>query len=413
MKKSMPIKIKTTNTHYFLAAMLLASLGALNQTVHAQGSLTPSGAPAPMMKTLDQVEPRTAITNLPFTITEPGSYYLVGNLASSGDGVVIQTNDVTLDLMGFTLTGSGANNGIHLAGTTAEPRRNIVVRNGIVRQFTTGVNLNYANACRIEDMVLSDFSWYGVYFNALDGGQCDGNVVVNCTITRSGNYGVRLQTSNEGSCSDNLVSNCSITDNNSVGVVIMGGDGGHYTGNRFEYCIISGNGSRGMRLIAGTDGSCEGNTVMYSTISRNADNGIFLDGQAGSCAGNSITYCTIDKNGSDGLYLRGSTEDPGECSGNRVVNNSFRANTVSGIYLHNAKNNYLENNLITGSTGATSYGIQVSTGTTNNFVLKNTAIGQNINFNIMAGNTWGPIVTDTGALTPTGDASHPWANFSR
>ncbi len=39
-----------------------------------QGSLTPPGAPAPMMKTLTQVEPRTMITNAPYSLPPPGSY---------------------------------------------------------------------------------------------------------------------------------------------------------------------------------------------------------------------------------------------------------------------------------------------------------------------------------------------------
>ena len=52
--------------------------------VFAQGSLTPPGAPGSVMKTLSQIEPRTAITNLPLVITKPGSYYLTSNLVPSG-----------------------------------------------------------------------------------------------------------------------------------------------------------------------------------------------------------------------------------------------------------------------------------------------------------------------------------------
>jgi len=37
----------------------------------AQGPLTPSGAPEPTMNTLGQVEPRTPISSLPYTIDQP------------------------------------------------------------------------------------------------------------------------------------------------------------------------------------------------------------------------------------------------------------------------------------------------------------------------------------------------------
>ena len=74
-----------------------------------QGSLTPPGAPAPTMKTLNQIEPRTPISSLPFTISSSGSYYVTGNLGITGqNGITINQDNVTLDLGGFTLSrGSG------------------------------------------------------------------------------------------------------------------------------------------------------------------------------------------------------------------------------------------------------------------------------------------------------------------
>ena len=81
----------------------------------AQGPLTPPGAPAPTMKTLDQIEPRIAInaTNTPgdasslFRIAQPGSYYLTGNITgvAGKDGIEIASSNVTIDLMGFTHPG--------------------------------------------------------------------------------------------------------------------------------------------------------------------------------------------------------------------------------------------------------------------------------------------------------------------
>src|SRR5262245_21580150 len=92
-----------------IAVLTLALLSTLNlqlSTAFAQGSLTPPGAPAPTMKTLDQIEPRTPIASMPFIINQPGSYYIVSNLTQSAaaNGILITVNNVTLDLNGFVLT---------------------------------------------------------------------------------------------------------------------------------------------------------------------------------------------------------------------------------------------------------------------------------------------------------------------
>src|ERR1022692_1207533 len=92
-----PMKTKTVIITIVSAFCLLPS-------AFGQGALTPPGAPVPTMKTLDQIEPRTPISSLPFTITVPGSYYVTSNLTASSGGILIATNNVTLDLDGSALS---------------------------------------------------------------------------------------------------------------------------------------------------------------------------------------------------------------------------------------------------------------------------------------------------------------------
>ena len=53
---------------------VLSTINYQPSTCFAQGPLAPPGPPGPTMKTLDQIEPRTPISSLPFTISASGSY---------------------------------------------------------------------------------------------------------------------------------------------------------------------------------------------------------------------------------------------------------------------------------------------------------------------------------------------------
>lgn len=122
-------------------AATLVLLGALANQAAAQGALTPTSSPGPIMKSLDQIEARTPISLAPFTITNSGSYYLTGNLrVTTGSAITIATNNVTIDLNGFTI--SSVANPASGAGILLNSRvRNISIFNGFIQGGVTNNNL--------------------------------------------------------------------------------------------------------------------------------------------------------------------------------------------------------------------------------------------------------------------------------
>jgi hypothetical protein len=121
-----------------LLSIVSTSFFIASEHTLAQGSLTPPGAPAPTMKTLDQVEARIDINRLGgdgtsvAIITNPGSYYLTGDLAGA-DGKdtirVASSGRVTIDLNGFALTSTGADRAAIVVPSANEA---IQIRNGTI-----------------------------------------------------------------------------------------------------------------------------------------------------------------------------------------------------------------------------------------------------------------------------------------
>lgn len=122
----------------------------------------------------------TCIDSLPYTISSPGFYFIKKDLtypSTSGYAITVNADNVTIDLMGFSLIGQGKTSGTS-EGIYMDGRKNVEIRNGTVRQFggrgideadSTGSNHRIVNVRVVQNGGL------GIHL----GGQ--GHLIKNCT----------------------------------------------------------------------------------------------------------------------------------------------------------------------------------------------------------------------------------------
>ncbi|MFN0012237.1 MAG: right-handed parallel beta-helix repeat-containing protein [Phycisphaerales bacterium] len=366
----------------FLSILVLAFSGV---ALHA-GPLTPPPGPvASTGKTLTEVEPRIAVnaTNTPgdadsvFRITQPGSYYLTGNITGVAGkrGVEITVSGVTLDLNGFDLVGvagMGAFDGVSVIFVGLS---NITVKNGSVRNWgDDGVDLGSAQAsnCRVEGVAASGNATFGIHL-------WRGSAATKCAFFGNGLAGI----STNAGCT---ISQCTAFQNTGVGINASAGCA-------LRNCTVYDNGSTG--IITST-----GSTVSECTVYDNAGSGISVT------TGCLVADCTVRLNGVDGIVCSASAV----IRGNACSNNG---NGGDGAGIHaTGGDNRIEGNTCTGA----DRGIDVDLA--GNIIIRNTCSGNTNNWDVVAGNiilvvnatAAGAVSGNAGGVAP--GSTDPNANFT-
>ena len=398
--------------------------------VAAQGPLDPGSGPMETMKSLDQIEPRTPIAELPFTITESGSYVVTGNLTSASDGIVVAAEGVTIDLAGHTLSGTGGND----TGIIADLRSMVVVRNGVIEGFELGIRAVNGRFGRYERLTVRDNSASGIVLTGWGGG-ANGNVIEYTSVVGNGLVGVFIGAVDEGHARGNMVLNSSIMNNQRNGIRLLG-DNGRVSGTIIRDCIIAGstdfsavdllsensgvvngniisgcqivdNAHSGLRVLAfGADTQATGNSIENNKIMRNGNQipALSVQGLSGGQAnGNKLVGNRVADNGSHGIYVNSSTG--GTARGN-VIRDSYVSHHLAGDGIRlfgDTEGTRVENNTVMGHL----MGYRI--GSTSAFVFQNVSLANMESFSAGVGNLVAPEIDSPGMQTNP----NAWANVSR
>ena len=326
------------------AFVLLVTIALAGPLDPPAGPIAPTPGPEPRIAINDENTPGDFFST--FKITEPGSYYLEGNLIGevNKDGIQIAADNVTVDLNGFHLLGAGPRTGIT---DGAKEVANVRVLNGTVTNWLTGVNLAFSTGVHVGHVNSTDNTGGGISIGR--------GSLQDCFVLRNGSIGVKFND----------------------GVAVR--------------CISKENGLDGFQSTRGIIRDCE-------SISNRI--GILITGGA-------VHDCYLYGNTSHGIHARGDTT----VRNNTCIDNGA-GGAGAGILVSSGDNRVEGNNCI----GA-DYGIKVDG--TGNVIIGNTCSDNTTNWEIIAGNAYGPITVTPSGAAVSGDtaagainSNHPWANFT-
>ena len=296
-------------TGMFTLAFNIQQAKAWTGTVYirADGSIDPVGAP----------------------VQRNGDIYtLTDNITSSGDGIVVQRDNIIIDGAGYTVQGSGSGTGIYLFG-----RKNVTVRNTQIQNFNYGI-------------------WLGSSSN---------NTVIGNNIANNGDGVMLYSSSNNSICGNN------ITANNHDGISLYSSSNNSIVGNN-----ITANNGDGIWLDCSSNNSIVGNTFTNdglfvwgsyrNVVEDNTVNGkplVYLEGVANYSVGDAGQVILINCTGIRVENLNLSRASVGLQlwkTNNTIISENNIANNGDGIRLGYSSNNSICGNNITANND---YGIQL------------------------------------------------------
>ena len=343
------------------------ALGGLARTAHTfeVRAVDPAGNADPTPATFQwTIGAAAVLRTVSCGQTLTTSTRLANDLAEcQGDGLVAGAPDITIDLDGHTIDGTGLNAGIRVNGHD----RVTITGGGRLTQFDHGIAFGSGTRGGIVSGVTVELNQEaGVLFaNADEGGQ--GNLIRDTLVTNNSLSGIAITS---GTDAARIVGN-TIGGNPAAGVRVNGA-----SGTRIEANTITSSGDAGVLLegaassvvadndISGNSGepvavtlASQGNRIVRNKIAGNAKGVVVEQSNANEIADNAVT-----ETGDTAIALSWANDN--ELRGNDVSGNS------GGVELYQSNRNLVVENDASDNSGA---GIAVGDLSFSNVVRRNTA----------------------------------------
>jgi parallel beta-helix repeat protein len=350
-----------------------------------------------------------------------GNITLTNDLvACAGDGLVIGSGGITVNLNGHVVHGTGLGVGVRNPG-----HHNVTVRNGTIRNFDHGVLLQAGS----QGNTVAGISFDQTELAAVHLSDADGNQVRDSHV--SGFSGAAFHLT--GGSSSNFVGHNTVAAGNGEAVVVEGAS--DY--NRLEGNVLSGSSDVGMRVEFSSNTTVIGNRVdggsdaaiamtgaPRSVVQSNAVQGV---GDAAilltDSTANVVRFNTLGRTADAGVILSGVTDSlvkantmshAGDAaislllgsSNVRIIDNQASHSSDAGVFLADGVGNVVRGNVLRSNTT----GIEVSGGRLNTIEFNAASaslgsgieVGDSLNATVI-GNTadnngTGGLVLDDGAL---------------
>jgi parallel beta-helix repeat protein len=230
---------------------------------------------------------------------------LAGNLIDCvGDGIVIDASNITLDLNGYVIDGDSSGGTPSMgAGVRNDGHDRVTIKNGSIREFTEGVDLENATRNRLRELWVSH-NGAGIELADADNNRIERNVAV------ANDEGIGLGEAPGGNGSDrNLISRNRALDNMVEGIALENGSGRNRV-TRSEALL------NGIGILSDSTAGTEQNVIDRNVADTNLQDGI----QVGATT--VVRRNRTNKNAGWGINAAPGTIDAG---GNRTSGNGIAA----------------------------------------------------------------------------------------